>query len=282
MSCRTQFCIGGGCEPTETDVSAWLAAFGYQYDPNDPLGQDYKNVIAEAPSATRSAVWDALAEACMRSRAMLFCNQTPGDSGTTQSAAASSNALGVSLSQNLSTEAQVGGLAANALQAVPVVGQIAGPALQEILSLFQHHAQAEAAQSGALSKLGPYVTQAIRQVDYAVASGQISPEEGVSFLESISASMKSSDASLTKSCNAFCGYNAIVDCIAKVSTYYYALLSPSASGDSILSGLSPSTAQANESGIVAGATLTSNPLLIILAIVAVVLLIPRMGGERRA
>jgi hypothetical protein len=287
MSCRTDYCIGGGCVPTTTSVQAWLSAFGYEYDENDPLAQDYANVIAEAPSDVRGAVWDALCEACMRARAMLFCNSTPGDSGTTQSAAASSNALGVSLGKSLGTEEQIGSDAATALGiAVPGVGAIAGAALDEVLSIFAAHAKAEEAQSNALSSLSPQVTQAIRQADYAVANGTATPEDAQTFLENVSTQMASSDASLTKSCNAFCGYNAIVAAIAQVSQYYYALIVPAASAtdSNVITGIaSPNEAQANELPAAATSLSLSNPLILVgLAIVAVVLIIPRRTEVVRA
>lgn len=233
MGCRVQFCIGGGCVPTTTHVSAWVEAFGYSYDANDPLLSTYRDLIAQSPVAHyNNAAWEALAEACMRTRALLFCNQSPGDAGSTNATAQQSNllpALGVAqqgISVGLNSAAQSASQGATGI--VGTIGKLAGPigigvslVFSEILSAFEHHAQAVKAQANALSTLCPYFTEAVRKADYAVFNGQATPDEAIQFLQQVGMSLKSSVASLTKSCNAFCWYNGIVDLIVAVSPMFY-------------------------------------------------------------
>lgn len=225
MGCRNTYCIGGGCEPTSTDVKAWVAAFGYVYDANDPLESYYKEVIATYPESKNGPVWSALAEACMRTRAILFCNSTPGDVGGLKNGSTATNIPGIGAIAFQG--AQVGESIATAAGAVlgalgPItagVGSILGP----ILQLFQAHAKAVAAQANALNSLTPLATQSIRQCDAAVQNGSATPEQGVTFLHSLAQTISQQDAGLTKSCNAFCGYNAIVNAMADVSVYFYQL-----------------------------------------------------------
>lgn len=282
MGCRTSFCIGGGCVPTSTDPSAWVSAFGYTYNPSDPLASVYGDLIANAPNGlTAQLAWKALAEACMRTRAMLFCNQTPGDSGSTYSSSNNSNLLGVSVQLGQSGAALgegVAGVAATSALGAATAG--VGIVFSALLSAIQAHAQAEARQANALSSLGPYVTECIRKADIAVAQGA-APEDAISFLQQSFMAVKNSWAPLLKSCNAFCWYNAILDLIVQVSAQYYQLptslpelqqsnennvIVPTAVETTQTSALAPG---ANSTSILAPSILSSGntPLLIIAAVV---------------
>jgi hypothetical protein len=313
MGCRTQFCIGGGCVPTSTDVQAWCEAFGYAYNASDPLYQDYKNLLADLPAPySQSPAFLALAEASMRCRAPLFCNSNPGDARTTQSATLSANALGVSVTSGISGEESAIGGAANVGEqiassfgaSIPGVGS----ALDLLFSAFQEHAQAEAKQAKALSNLCPYFAEATLKADSSVVTGVSTPDEALSFLQSCAAEFASADASLTKSCNAFCWYNKIVELIAQVSQYYYQYLAPvGTSGEAnnfeenvptaivITKGAQSSPEQPLNSAASAIApwvtksldalqpvsTSTKTGLVIVaLAIVAIIYIAPRLGGER--
>jgi hypothetical protein len=210
MGCRVSYCIGGGCVPTATDPAQWLQAFGYQYNASDPLDSVYSDIIATmSPSTIDNASFDALAEACMRSRAILFCNQNPGDSGSTQAQAVSSSTL----------EAENSAETAASLIPVPGVSQV----LSLVLSVFTAHAQAEKAQANALSTLTPQITEAIRRADASVYSGASTPDQAIAFLQQTMIQAQQSWASLTKNCNAFCWYNAILQMMVTVSEHYYAI-----------------------------------------------------------
>jgi hypothetical protein len=213
MGCRVSFCIGGGCVPTDTSVEDWVEAFGYTYNPSDPLASTYTDLIASAPAQFRSgglyAAWPALAEACMRTRAMLFCNQSPGDAGSTNSQSVASNTL---------TATSIAGEATNEIP-VPGLSEILGP----ILQVFQEHAEAETKQATALSTLGPQITEAIRRADASVLDGTSTPDQAIAFLQQTMAAAQQSWGGLVKNCNAFCWYNAILNLLVQISEYYYQL-----------------------------------------------------------
>lgn len=218
MGCRTQFCIGGGCVPTSSNPQEWLSAFGYTFNPDDPLTQVYRDLIAQSPASLQSIpAWAALAEACMRSRALLFCNQTPGDSGSTFIASTNANLLNATASIGNTATGIISGIKSIA-KAAPLVGD----AFNILLSAFQAHAQAEQNQANALGKLCPYVTDCIRQADQQVASGA-NPDDAVNFLRQSFMEAKAAWQPLEKTCNAFCWYNAILDLLANVSQHYYQL-----------------------------------------------------------
>jgi hypothetical protein len=239
MGCRTDFCIGGGCVPTSTSVEAWLSAFGYTYEENDPLATDYANLIAQSPSAFNSgglySAWPALAEACMRSRAMLFCNSSPGDSGSTQATSSTSDLL-----------EQAGEQAASL---VPVAGQV----LSDVLEVFQAHAAAEKAQATALATLAPQITEAFRRADASVAAGTSTQEQAIAFLQQTSLSAQQSWSALTKSCNAFCWFNQILNLMVSVSEYYYQLgISAASLEQSNEENIIPTTSNIPANGVLAG------------------------------
>lgn len=282
MGCRDQFCVGGGCTPDDVSAQDFVEAFGYTYNPADPLSQTYKDLLATLPSGLRSSYpgWVAMAEACMRTRALLFCNKTPGDAGTTQQSSANSNLLG----QGVGVATTVATTVANSLGIATFgLSSLVAP----LLSLFQAHAKAEAAQANALNNLTPLFTEYVRKIDSAFFAGQLDASDAANAIAQAAISFKSSVASLYKSCNAFCGYDAIAGLIASISPQFYQLYADqtssaeSANSGAIISNGSSTSgllAQTNETGLasVAGLTLpfslTGNSLLIgIIAIGAVVL-----------
>jgi hypothetical protein len=163
----------------------------------------------------------ALAEACLRARALLYCNNTPGDAGTT-SAGISQNVAGYAANIAISG-AQIGEAAAQVAitstlgLATAGIGLAIGP----ILAIFQNHAKAVTAQANALSTLCPQASVAIQKFDNAVFTGQATPAQAQLATQQLAASMAASVKSLTKNCNAFCAYNAILQAFVAIAPAYY-------------------------------------------------------------
>jgi hypothetical protein len=93
--------------------------------------------------------------------------------------------------------------------------------LGPILSIFQNHAKAVTAQSNALSTLCPQASAAIKQIDAAVFTGQATPAQAALATQQLATAMAQSVRSLTKDCNAFCAYNAILAAFVQIAPYYY-------------------------------------------------------------
>lgn len=221
---------GGGCSVASTTVQQYLTAFGYVYNPSDPLASAYPVIIAKhnpSPGTTNGKAWAQLAEACLRARNLLYCKSVPFDCG-----GASGNPLGsFQLAGQLgSTGISAGNLAATAAgfagTTLSAVTFGAGAALTGIIDYFEAHAAAEARQANALCGLCPQFSQAMQQIDALVKNGSISQSQGIQAMQTLALQFKGQDAALTKACNAFCGYNAIVDCMADESSYLYAIDAP--------------------------------------------------------
>lgn len=221
MAC---ICVGGGggCKPNGT-VQDYLSGFGFSYDPNDPLAATYRMIISQDHVPGNNPQWEALAEACMRARAMLYCQSSPGDCNVTAASVGSElSTVGQFTSAGIGAGSELAGalgLASGAALGAATLG--AGVVASAIIDIFQNHAAAEARQANALCQLCPQFTASMRQVDSAVANRVISPTEGAQLIAQLAQNFSSEDASLAKSCNAFCGYNAIAKCLADISPYYY-------------------------------------------------------------
>jgi len=228
-----------------------------------------------------------LAEACMRTRAVLFCNSAPGDAGSTAQSSASSNLIGVSVGAGFKAASTIEGFAKVATSsALGAVTLGLSSVFQTILGVFQHHAAAEKAQSNALSTITPQLTEIIRKADYGVAVKQLSPEDAINFLQQNFQQAKNAWAPIEHSCNAFCWYNDILDMIVSASQHYYQLaLSTAALQQSDETNIIPQphdsllgTVQTSNAPIATiGGVQISSKTAIIAAIVGVALLVLTMS-----
>jgi hypothetical protein len=224
---------GGGCSVANTTVEEYLAAFGYTYDPNDPLADTYQSIMSaivtkDNPSGNVPA-WKTLCEACLRARSLLYCSNTPGDCGTTHQA---TNQAALS---NLQTLGVVGQLSGEGIQIGSTIANLAGAGgallsgvtfgasalLQGILTIFQNHAKAEQTQATALCQLAPQVTAAIISTDAAIYAGSDSQNSGITNIQEIATQFRAAVAKLTHGEDAFAGYAAICDALAMETSYLY-------------------------------------------------------------
>lgn len=223
-------CIGGGggCSVSSTTTEQYLSAFGYAYDPNNPQLPAIEQVLsASVPSGQGNVTaWKALARACLIARTLLYCKSTPGDCNTTPTGtknalaglqtAGQVSSLGISTGSSIATILGVGSTAA-----IGAATLGAGLALTVVLDVLEHHAAAEQTQATVLCNLCPQFSAGIQAVDAAVFSGQITAQQGEAYLQQLAQQFKSAVAPYTKTCNAFCGYGAIMSAMATYSSQLY-------------------------------------------------------------
>lgn len=259
MACRSQFCTGGGCTPTNTSVQAWVQAFGGSYDASDPY--DYAQVLSEdAPSNPPNPVWLALAEASLRLRAMLFCNNSTSE---------------VSVGQVVTQQAE--GFAKNAIALIPVVGQAIDSILSEAQALFgAAHLKAEQTQEQFLAQMQSIVTSTIQKIDESVQSGVIQSTDAYSAFDQLAAQFKAASPEFKQN-NAYGGYYAVILAFRDSAAGWYAVhLQPTAS--SILDSLDPTNILNNSTVSSLTSSVKSNPVILILLLAIISILFLR--GEK--
>src|SRR5271168_795716 len=84
----TEICVGGGqhsASSLSASAQAYVTGFGFSWNSADPFAIVYPLILSQYRPVGQAAggAWDALATACMMTRAMLFCNSTPDDCGVT-------------------------------------------------------------------------------------------------------------------------------------------------------------------------------------------------------
>jgi hypothetical protein len=224
---------GGGCSVATTTVQEYLAAFGYTYNPSDPLSDTYQSIMAavvtkDNPSGNVAA-WKALCEACLRARGLLYCSNTPGDCGTTrqsvnQAALTNLQTLGVTgtiAGQGIKIGSEIASLAGAGGTLLSGVTFGASALLSGILTILQKHAQAEQNQATVLCQLCPQVTAAIIATDAAIYAGSDSQSAGIANVQEIAAQFRTAVTPFTHGADAFAGYAAICDALAMESSYLY-------------------------------------------------------------
>ena len=273
-------CIGGGSVPTGT-ADSYLAAFGYSgpYPLADSVyraiaSQDHPGKTSKGPGGQDN--WIELSVACMKARAVLFCNDRPGDTA-----------------QTVATVGQIaeGGLGATTgslgLAGVTLAGTTAGLALGAAtlglgigltvaLDIFQHHAQAEQTQRTVLANICPAATSAIRAIDAEVQAGRATAADAILALNQLYNQFVSAVQQYENNCNAFCWYDYIVKCLVDVSTDLYSLdqYQPAPASPVVKSGaVPPSTQHAANTTMTGFPTISQNFLMaLIVALITGLLL----------
>jgi hypothetical protein len=226
-------CVGGGensASSYSTSALAYVAGFGYTWNSADPLASVYPLIMSQYRPTGQAAggAWDALCEACMRTRTMLFCNKVPNDCGsgdvnplTSVNTAKQLSGLGISgASTGIGIANAFGaGISSVAGSIIPGIGI----ALSAILQIFQNHAAAEAKQANVLCSLNPYASSAIQQIDAAILAGVDSPNAGYSAMVQLGVQYTGGLAAIYKKGNAADGYERIMACQIAASLYRYGL-----------------------------------------------------------
>lgn len=206
----------------DQSVQTWVTSFGYIYNPNDPFVADYESILNEiAPpglvgSGYDEPGWGWLTEACLRTRAVLYYKNQPGDCGSP-----SQPNTGAS---DIEAGAQIGGAIASSFgAAIPGLGSI----ISLITSIFEAHAQAVATEQATLCQVSGQATQGIKAIDAAVIAGKITPAQGLQAMQQLSQICASGLSKIAKnSTDAANYYVGIMNAHSAFAPYYYAAVAP--------------------------------------------------------
>jgi hypothetical protein len=138
----------------------------------------------------------------------------------------------------------IGGLGAAGVISGPAtlgIGTAISFAVAGIEDIFQHHAQAVANEQSTICNVAGYFNPLLKQIDSAVASGQITDQEGIAAIRQISDQAIAGLQSIYKPCNAACVFQAILRAHKDFVGYYYPILSPRTTFTAQAPGQAPST-----------------------------------------
>jgi hypothetical protein len=199
--------------------------------PGAPVPDDsqYRLVALRNKPAGAPQDFPAVCEAMLRARGLIYWKNNPGDCGAPPPPQGFSSGQIVGLS-GAAASGVVGGLGA--------VGTISGAAtlgistavtlaVAGIESVFAHHAQAVANEQATICAVAGYFNPLIRQIDAAVRSGQISPSQGVTYMQQVAQQAINGLAGIVKTCNASCVYQAILKAHIDFANYFYNAIAPS-------------------------------------------------------
>ena len=191
-------------------VAQWLGKVGIGYNSNDPLGPIYASIAtnnnpAKAPSGNANFI-----EACLRYRGILYGQKQTGDCGSA-----------VRQTPNSTMLASGGLRSAASVDPEPISGSIlAGAAF--LTGIFgAHHAQAVKTEQATLCDVTNKANAAIPQIDSMVASGQISAQDGISFMDNSMQQLIGECGKIRKDCNAACVISSALQAHIDFARYYY-------------------------------------------------------------
>jgi hypothetical protein len=99
-------------------------------------------------------------------------------------------------------------------------------AVAGIEDIIAHHAQAVANEQNTICNVSNYFNTAKSQIDQAVRSGNISPDEGVTYLIQVANQAKLGLASIEQTCNAACYYRGFVQAFINYARTWYDSIAP--------------------------------------------------------
>jgi hypothetical protein len=219
-------------------VAQWLAMFGYTYNANDPFQADY-NSLAVSACATgimgcgpQQGGFGNLMEACLRARAVLYYKSTPGDCGT-------ATPLVDPGASDAAVAGQVGGIVGSIIgAAIPGLGTIIG-LIEEAI---EHHAQAVQTEETTLCSVSTQATAGIKAIDNAVATGAVTPTQGVQAMAQLVQTMNQGlQTILITPTDAAAYYISVMNAHLSFASDYYPTIAPTgiaAAGVTIKNALS--------------------------------------------
>lgn len=173
--------------------------------------------------------WPLSVEVVIRARGITYYKQTPGDCG---SGAATPTGFGSGQIVGLSGQAAsgiVGGLGAAGTLAAPATFGISAAvevAVAGIEDIFAHHATAVANEQATECAMQNYLNPIIRKIDAAVASGQISDQDGIAYMTQVGNQAINGLQSIVKPGNLAYGTIGLIKSLMDFASFYYPLLSP--------------------------------------------------------
>lgn len=199
--------------------------------------------LRNRPTGT-NANFPAICEANLRARGLIYYKKTPGDCGGGSAAPGgftSGQIVGLS---GTASSGIVGGLGAAGVLSGPAtlgIGTAVSLAVAGIEAVFQHHAQAVANEQATICAVANYFNPIVKQIDKAVATGAISPDEGITYMRQVTQQAISGLQSIYKVCNAACYYIGYLRAHADLVTSLYPALAPAPSLGAQAPGSAPAT-----------------------------------------
>jgi hypothetical protein len=203
-----------------------LGLASYGADPNDAAIK--AAVASAAPSGVRLADFKTAAEAMVRAGGLCYFKTNPGDCGSPSALPGITSGQIAGLSGSAASGV-VGGLgAAGIIGGAATLGISAAisVAVAGIEGIFAHHAQAVANEQSTICSVMNYFNPAKHAVDAAVASGQITPDEGITYFIQVANQAKNGLQGIMKSCNAACWYVGFVQAFINYARTWYDFIAP--------------------------------------------------------
>lgn len=183
-------------------------------------------------------------EANLRGRGIIYLKSRPGDCGAPSGVPGLSSGQVVGLSGSAASGV-VGGLGAAGVIAGPAtlgISTAVSLAVAGIQDIFAHHAQAVANEQATICAVANYFNPLVKEIDNLVITGQISPDQGVSYMRQIAQQAINGLQSIAKTCNAACYFIGYLKAHMDFASILYPALSPH--GPSGLSAQAPGSAPA--------------------------------------
>jgi hypothetical protein len=190
----------------------------------------YAIVARRNKPAGAPASFAAVCEAMLRARGIIYWKNNPGDCPAPVGASGFGSGQIVGLSGHAASGI-LGGLGAAGVLSGPAtlgIGTAVSLAVAGITDIFAHHAQAVANEQSTICQVAGYFNPLVKQLDSAVATGQISPSQGISYMQQICQQAASGLAGIMKSCNAACVYQGVLRAFADLASYFYPAIAPAA------------------------------------------------------
>jgi hypothetical protein len=192
--------------------------------------------------------YPALCEACLRGRGFIYYKSRPGDCGSPQISA-------TSIKQQIVGTAGAAGstilAASGVLLGVGLAGATLGigVAVGAIEEIFQHHQQAIINEQQTLCAVSGVVNQTIAAIDSLVRSGEISPSQGQTYMQSLAQKVVAGLNGILKTCNAACNYIGVMNAHVDFANSYYDTIAPPGSVGAQNPGSAPTAFGSKPGGI---------------------------------
>lgn len=214
-----------------------------------------RNIPAGISGSQAQIRFRTLCEACLRARGLIYWKSQPGDCPAPSPIPGISTGQVVGLS-GTAASGVIGGLGEAGVLAGPAtlgISTAVSIAVSAISSIFTHHAQAVANEQATICAVAAYFNPLVKQIDAAVASGQITASQGVTYMTQIVNTAIQGLQSIMQTCNAACWYSGVLKAFIDYSNSFYSALSPA---DSI-GPQAPGGAPAYYGGTPGGVTVNS-------------------------
>lgn len=196
-------------------------------------------------------------EANLRARGLIYMKSTPGDCGSGSRTAGFGSGQIVGLS-GTAASGVIGGLgAAGAISGAATlgIGTAVTLAVAGIESVFAHHAQAVANEQSTICAVANYFNPLLKQLDAAVISGAISPDQGIAYVKQVCLQAINGLQSIVKQCNAACYFIGYLKAHADLVNSLYPAISPAPTMGAQAPGSAPSTYGNTPGGVTDGGSI---------------------------